>query len=186
MRRKTKTASKSPNGKQSWSLITGSLRPEVSTVLIPLWHMVIHLSMAKAENHVYGWNCLAREKEKLIRTLNILYIYYIELYASFREIHLIRKVFFFSALVDFKILQDPKNSLPSLPCASVVISCRRSFSRVDPSRNVVLHFFCTWCRDRPITGPDLYFCAICSSFKAQICSHTICTIDKVRCLFSST
>lgn len=72
MRRKTKTASKSPNGKQSWSLITGSLRPEVSTVLIPLWHMVIHLSMAKAENHVYGWNCLAREKEKLIRTLNIL------------------------------------------------------------------------------------------------------------------
>ena len=72
MRRKTKTASKSSNGEQSQSLITGSLRPEVSTDLIPLWHMVIHLSMAKAENHIYDWNCLAREKEKLIRTLNIL------------------------------------------------------------------------------------------------------------------
>lgn len=72
MRRKTKTASKSSNGEQSQSLITGSLRPEVSTDLIPLWHMVIHLSMAKAENHIYDWNCLAREKEKLTRTLNIL------------------------------------------------------------------------------------------------------------------
>ena len=103
----------------------------------------------------------------------------------------IRKVFFFPDLVDFKILQDPKNSLPGLPCASVVISCRscraEEFPRVDlHSRDVVPDFFCTWCPDRLIAGPYLYFCAIYSSFKAQICPHTICATDEVRCLFCST
>ena len=148
--------------------------------------------MAKAENHIYSWNCLAREKRKINGNIfNMEFTIWILHFLPRESSGFIRKVFFFPDLVDFKILQDPKNSLPGLPWASVVISCRscraEEFPRVDlHSRNVVPDFFCTWCPDRLIAGPYLYFCAIYSSCKAQICPHTICTTDEVRCLFFST